>query len=247
MQKHEEFVSLIWGIHPIEEALAERKNFNKILINKDIHSESMDSIFKLCRQLRIPIQKVPVQKLNTLTRKNHQGIIGLMSPVPFYKLEQIIPMVYEAGKMPLILILDGVTDMRNLGAIIRSAAAFGVDAIVIPEIGGAPVTADTIKTSAGTIFKVKICKERNFKKAINYLQESGVQVIAATEKSDEIVSEIDFHQPTAIVMGAEDKGVSNVLLQLVDKKVRIPIDRRVDSLNVSVATAIMLYEAKRVS
>jgi len=236
---------LIWGIHPIEEALAERKNFNKILINKEIHSEAMDNIFKLCRQLQIPVQKVPVQKLNSLTRKNHQGIIGLMSPVPFYKLEQIIPMLYEAGKMPLILILDGVTDMRNFGAIIRSAAAFGVDAIVIPEIGGAPVTADTIKTSAGAIFKVKICKERNFKKAFNYLQESGVQVIAATEKSEKMISEIDFYQPTAIVMGAEDTGISNVLLQLVNEKVRIPIVNTIDSLNVSVAAAIILYEAKR--
>ncbi len=245
MLKHEEFVSLIWGIHPIEEALAERKIFNKILINKEVHSDAIDNIFKLCRQLQIPIQKVPVQKLNSLTRKNHQGIIGLMSPVPFYKLEQIIPMVYEAGKMPLILILDGVTDMRNFGAIIRSAAAFSVDAIVIPEIGAAPVTADTIKTSAGAIFKVKICKERNFKKAINYLQESGVQVIAATEKSEKMVSEIDFQQPTAIVMGSEDTGISLPVLQMVNDKVRISIDRSVDSLNVSVATAIMLYETRR--
>jgi len=120
-----------------------------------------------------------------------------------------------------------------------------VDAIVIPEIGGAPVTADTIKTSAGAIFKVQLCKERNFKKAINYLQESGVQVIAATEKSKKMVSEIDFRQPTAIVMGAEDTGISNALLQLVNEKVRIPIVNSIDSLNVSVATAIMLYEAKR--
>ncbi len=245
MQQFEDFTSLIWGIHPIEEALEGRKPFNKILINKEIHSESIDNIIKQCRQLHITIQKVPIQKLNSLTRKNHQGVIGLMSPVTFYRIDAIIPLLYESGKTPLILMLDGITDMRNFGAIIRSAVAFGVDAIVIPEIGGAPVTADTIKTSAGTIFKMKICRERNLKQTIKFLHESGLQIVAATEKAEKLLTAIDFDRPTAIIMGAEDTGISSALLQLVDETVCIPIAKGVNSLNVSVATAVVLYEVRR--
>ncbi len=244
MQQTEDFKSLIWGIHPIEEAIEDRKSFNKILINKEIHSDAIVNILTLCRQFHIPVQKVPVQKLNSLTRKIHQGIIGLMSPVLFYDIDKIIPMVYEAGRTPLVLVLDGITDMRNFGAIIRSAAGFGVDAIVIAEIGGAPVTADTIKTSAGTIFKVKICKERNLKGTIRFLKDSGLQVIAATEKAKKILTAVDFDRPTAIIMGAEDTGISPALMQTVDEMVRIPIVKEVNSLNVSVATALMLYEAR---
>ncbi len=245
MPKYENFNSLIWGIHPVEEALEERKSFNKVLINKELKSEALDKIAATCRQLHIPVQRVPAQKLNSLTRKNHQGIIGLMSPVTFYKTDQIIPILYESGRTPLILVLDGITDMRNFGAIIRSAAAFDVDAIVIAEIGGAPVTADTIKTSAGAIFKVKICKERNLKGTVKFLQDSGLQVVAATEKAKQSLTSIDFDRPTAIIMGAEDTGVSPALLQAVDEIVRIPIAKGVDSLNVSVATAVVLYEARR--
>ncbi|HIE15640.1 MAG TPA: 23S rRNA (guanosine(2251)-2'-O)-methyltransferase RlmB [Bacteroidales bacterium] len=245
MNQSENFRSLIWGVHPVEEALLARKSFNKILVNKEIRSSTFDNIFKMCRQLHIPIQKVPVQKLNSLTRKKHQGIIGLMSPVFFYKIDQILPTFFETGKHPLVLILDGVTDMRNFGAVIRSAAAFDVDAIIIHEVGGPPVTADTIKTSAGTIFKVKICKERYLKKTVSFLKNSGLQVIAATEKSENVLSSVNFELPTAIIMGAEDKGISSDLLKTVHKTVKIPINKNIDSLNISVAAGIILYEVRR--
>lgn len=245
MQNSEIFKSLIWGIHPIEEALQEAKPFNKILLNKDLQQEKFATILDLARQRKVIIQKVPIEKLNRLTQRNHQGIVGMMSPVTFYSIEQIIPGIFEQAKTPLVLVLDGVTDMRNFGAIIRSAAAFNVDAIVVPEKDSAPVTADTIKTSAGNIFKIKICREYSLKKAVNFLKLSGLQIIAASEKAEKKIKDIDFHLPTAIVLGAEDKGISQPLLSLIDVHTKIPIAAGVNSLNVSVASAIFLYESRR--
>ena len=188
---------------------------------------------------------VPIEKLNRLTNKNHQGVVAFISPVDFYNLEDLVISVTEEGKVPLFLLLDEVSDARNFGAILRTAECTGVHGIIIPQKGSAPVNGDTIKTSAGAVFNIPICKVNHIKDAIQYLQGSGIQVIGATEKTNDFIYDVNFKLPAAIVMGAEGKGLSPSVLKLVDKKAKLPMYGEISSLNVSVACGAFLYEVIR--
>jgi 23S rRNA (guanosine2251-2'-O)-methyltransferase len=188
---------------------------------------------------------VPGEKLDRITRKNHQGIIAYISAVEYANIEELMPLLFETGKTPLILILDGITDVRNFGAIARSAECAGVHAIIIPEKGAAQVNADAVKTSAGALLRIPICRVRRLSESLKFLKNSGLQVLAATEKGADYYYKVDMTLPTAIIMGAEDTGVYVENLKLADKNIKIPILGEIESLNVSVAASLIIYEAVR--
>ncbi len=235
----------IYGIHPVKEALDEGTPINKVYIQKDIHNERIGEIIELLKKYKVPFQFVPREKLNRLTSKVHQGIIALTSPVDFESIEQVLPGIFETGETPLIAILDGITDVRNFGAIARSAECFGVQALVVPSSGSAMLNADALKTSAGALGKIHLCREMNFNNSIKMIKDSGLQLIACTEKATKTISEINFSVPTAIVMGAEGEGIFPALLAMCDDQVKIPMQGKIQSLNVSVAAGIIFYEARR--
>ncbi|MCK9180231.1 MAG: 23S rRNA (guanosine(2251)-2'-O)-methyltransferase RlmB [Bacteroides sp.] len=234
---------MIFGVRAVIEAVQAGKEVDKILIKKDIQSELSKELFDAIRGKKIPVQRVPIQRLNRETRKNHQGVIAFISPVTYYKVEDVVPFLFEEGKSPLFILLDGVTDVRNFGAIARTCECAGVNAIIIPSKGSVSVNADAIKTSAGALMTLPVCREENLKSTLQYLKNSGFQIVAASEKGTEIYSSIDYTAPTCIVMGAEDVGVSAPLLALCDHWASIPIVGTIDSLNVSVAAGIIVYEA----
>ena len=235
--------NIIYGIRPIIEAVKSGKEIDKILIQTGLNNELYFQLRKLINEFKIPFQYVPVKKLNRISSKNHQGVICFISNIVYNNIENLLPGIYEDGKLPLLLILDRITDVRNMGAIVRTAECAGVDAIIIPEKGSAQINSDTIKASAGSLYKIPVCKSKNIKNTIEYLKESGVQIIAATEKADNYYTSADFTKPTAIIMGSEENGVSGEYLKRSDLKVKIPILGDIESLNVSVATGVILYEA----
>ena len=235
----------IFGIYPVKEALESQIVFDKVFIQKGIESDKIERLIKDLEKANVSVSHVPFEKLNRLTRGNHQGIVALTSPVAFHSLESIVEKVLSQSKTPLFLILDQITDVRNFGAIIRTAECTGVDAIIIQKSGGAPVTGDTVKTSAGAIFKIPICKVDHIKDAIFYLQGSGIKILAATEKTQNTVYSLNLNEPLAIIMGSEGKGVSHSVLNLVDEKAALPLLGEINSLNVSVACGAFLYEVVR--
>lgn len=237
--------NFIFGIRASIEAIEAGKTIDKILVKKGLNNELFSELFTLIKQHNIPFQYVPIEKLNRVTRKNHQGIVSYISPVEFVDIQLLVPRIYELGKTPLILILDGITDTRNLGAIARSAECAGVDAIVIPTKGSALITADAVKTSAGALHYIPICRVENLKKTILFLMNSGIQIVAASEKSNQNFYEIDYSKPTAFVMGSEDKGISNDIIKVADEMVKIPMQGKISSLNVSVASSLFIFEAVR--
>jgi len=200
---------------------------------------------ELIKENQIATQFVPVEKINRVTRKNHQGVLAFISPIEFDNIENVLPGIYEEGKIPLILILDQITDVRNFGAIVRSAECAGVQAIIIPEKGMARIGADAIKTSAGAIHHVPICRVNNLYSTIQFLKDSGIQIVAATEKGEKLYNDAKFDVPVGIVMGSEDTGISSQILKLADEQLKIPILGKIESLNVSVSAALMIYEAVR--
>ena len=235
----------IFGIRPLIEAIEKGEMPEKVLLQKGLQGENYQQLFKIIRQEKIPFQIVPVEKLNRVTRKNHQGVIAYISLISYQPLVQLLPMIYENGEMPLLILIDRVTDVRNLGAIARSAECFGAHGIVIPDKGSAPVNADAIKTSAGALSRLPICREGNILETIAFLKESGVKVVAATEKSLISVFKTDLNGPLALVMGSEDKGISPAIIKMADQAVSIPMQGSIASLNVSVAAGILLFEAYR--
>jgi len=235
----------IFGIRPIIEAIESGKTIDKLLIQKGLHNDLFAQLWKIVRLRRINYKHVPIEKINRITRKNHQGVIAFISPIDFYNINNIIPELYENGETPLILILDRITDIRNFGAICRTAECAGVDAIVVPEQNTAAINSDAIKTSAGALYNIKICKTWNLKRLLQFLHDSGIQVIACTEKTNNNISNINYTIPTAIIMGSEEDGISSEFLKLVDKKGKIPMYGKINSLNVSVSTGIILYEVMR--
>ncbi len=235
--------NIIYGIRPIIEAVKSGKEIDKILIQTGLNNELYFQLRKLINEFKIPFQYVPVKKLNRITSKNHQGVICFISNIVYHNIENLLPGIYEDGKLPLLLILDRITDVRNMGAIARTAECAGVDAIIIPEKGSAQINSETIKASAGSLYKIPVCRCKNLKNIIEYLKESGVQIIAATEKADNYYTSANFTKPTAIIMGSEENGVSGEYLKRSDFKVKIPILGDIESLNVSVATGVILYEA----
>lgn len=234
---------MIFGVRAVIEAVQAGKEMDKILIKKDIQSELSKELFDAIKGRKIPVQRVPIQKLNRLTKKNHQGVIAFISPVTYYRVEEMVPFLFEEGNTPLFILLDGITDVRNFGAIARTCECAGVNAIIIPSKGSVSVNADAIKTSAGALMNIPVCREENLKSTLQFLKNSGFQIVAATEKGKEHYSDIDYSVPTCIVMGAEDVGVSAPLLALCDHWAFIPIVGTIESLNVSVAAGIIIYEA----
>ncbi|MBF8961672.1 23S rRNA (guanosine(2251)-2'-O)-methyltransferase RlmB [Pontibacter sp. FD36] len=241
----EDKMEMIFGLRPIIEAMLAGKVLEKIFVQKGARNANVDELLDLAKKQDIPVASVPIEKLNNLTRKNHQGAVALISAITYMPLDEIVTSLFEKGKSPLLLILDRITDVRNFGSIARNAECMGVDAIVIPSRGGAQINADAIKTSAGALHLVPVCREQNLKNTIDYLKNYGVQIVACTEKTEHNLNDntVDFVGPTAIIMGSEEDGISPEYLKRADAKLRIPLLGQIGSLNVSVATGIILYEA----
>lgn len=235
----------IYGIRAILEAIEADKSVDKLFVQRGLQGALIKSLETAARKKSINTVYVPSEKLDRLTPHNHQGAVAMISPIEFADFESLVNQVLETKKTPLFLLLDQLSDVRNFGAIIRTASCTGVDGIIILKKGAAPVTADTIKTSAGAAFSVPIAKVDHLKDAVYYLQGSGVTVVAATEKTDDLVYDKDLTQPIAIIMGAEDVGVSPALLKLSDHQAKLPMVGTIASLNVSVACSVFLYEALR--
>jgi 23S rRNA (guanosine2251-2'-O)-methyltransferase len=235
----------IFGIRAIIEAINANKEIDKVFIQSDAQSELMQELQKLMKQKSINFSYVPVEKLNRLTPNNHQGAVATIAPITFQDLEKLIDKVVESGKKPLFLILDQLSDARNFGAIIRTAECTGVDGIIVQKQGSAPVNGDTVKTSAGAVFNVPICKVDHIKDAIFLLQASSIKTIAATEKTENNIYDISLNEGIAIIMGSEDRGVNPSVLKIVDEKAKLPMFGTIGSLNVSVACGAFLYEAVR--
>ena len=235
----------IYGIRPVIEAIKSGKEIEKILIQKGLRGEGFYQLHSFIRELEIPFQIVPVEKLNRTTRQNHQGIIAYLSEISYQKLDYIIPFIYEQGKTPLMLVLDRITDVRNLGAIARTAECAGVDGLLIPSKGSAQVNADAIKTSAGALYKLPVCRCPDLKESLLFMKHSGLKIFAATEKASIDYTEADFTKPLALIMGSEEDGVSDEFIKMADELIRIPLHGEIASLNVSVATGILLYEMLR--
>jgi len=240
MKQDKEF---IFGIRAIIEAIKSGKQIDKLMIRSGLKGELIQELMTLVKEMQISFQYVPNERINRVTMKNHQGVLAFISPIEFQNIENILPSLYEAGKNPLFIILDKVTDVRNFGAITRTAECAAVDAIIIPEKGSAQISGDAVKTSAGALLKIPVCRVKNLLQTVKFLQESGIQIVAATEKASDLYYKTDFSIPTAILMGAEDKGVDMEYLRIADKMVKIPILGEIESLNVSVAASIMIYEA----
>ncbi|MBX2827324.1 MAG: 23S rRNA (guanosine(2251)-2'-O)-methyltransferase RlmB [Flavobacteriaceae bacterium] len=236
---------LIFGIYPVLEAVKSDVTIDKIFVQKGIRNTTIEEIVEILEQRNATISYVPGEKLEKLTRSNHQGIVAFSSPIAFQSLESVVEKALSETSAPLFLILDQISDVRNFGAIIRTAECTNVNAIIIQKKGGAPVSGDTIKTSAGAIFKIPIVKVDHIKDAIFYLQGSEIKVVAATEKTEQSLYNTDLKTPTAFVMGSEGKGISKSVLGIVDEKASLPLLGEINSLNVSVACGAFLYEAVR--
>ncbi|OQD42235.1 23S rRNA (guanosine(2251)-2'-O)-methyltransferase RlmB [Croceivirga radicis] len=236
---------IVYGIRSVMEAIEADQSINKVFLQKGLKGELFSELETLIRKKNISASYVPWEKLNRITQNNHQGAIAQIAPVDFHDFNTLIEQILEGKESPLILLLDQLTDVRNFGAIIRTAECVGVDAIVVPKSGSAPITSDTVKTSAGAAFTVPIAKADHLKDAIYYLQASGFKLVAATEKTDHSIYDVDFTGATAIIMGAEDKGISDSILKLADHKAKLPLMGQIESLNVSVACGVFLYEALR--
>lgn len=237
--------NLIFGMHPLLEALEAGREIDKILLKRGLRSEEVSRITALARERTIPLQIVPEERLTRLTRKQHQGVIAFIGEIEYTPLETLIPMLYEAGRSPFVLLLDGLTDVRNFGAIARTAECAGVDALIIPERGSVTVTADAIKTSAGALHRLPVCRVSSIMSAVSLLQASGLKIVAASEKARDVYTETELRLPLGLVLGAEDEGVSEEVLRRADHIVRIPQVGAIGSLNVSVAAGILIYEIVR--
>lgn len=235
----------IFGIRAVIEAIEAGRSVDKVLVRRDLTGDLSRELFAKIKEYDIVMQRVPQEKLNRITMKNHQGAIALLSPVEYQKLDNLVPLFYEEGRNPLVVVLDGVTDTRNFGAIGRTAACAGVDAIVIPERNSVTVTPDAVKTSAGGLFHVPVCREKDTLSAVRFLKDNGYHIVGATEKGAENYTKADYAVPVAIVMGSEDTGISDAVIRACDELAAIPIIGKIESLNVSVAAGIMIYEALR--
>lgn len=235
--------SFVYGIHPVIEALESGKTIDKVWIQEGQLQGQLKEILMMFRDRGIIWKQVPIEKLNSLTHGNHQGVVIALSAIDFAKLEDVVASVYEHGEDPLILVLDGITDVRNFGAIARTAACAGVHAIVVPEKGGAALGPDAVKTSAGALFKIPVCRTQSLYHTIKQLQNSGLQIVGATEKGADNLFESQLSGPLAVIMGSEESGLSADVWKLCDQKLKIPLSPNgVESLNVSVATGIFVYE-----
>jgi len=235
----------IFGIHAVLEAVHAGKDLDKVLVRRGGGSDLLKKLMGELSRMEIPVQQVPVEKLNRITGKNHQGVIAFLSEVSYLDITTLLPSIFEKGEDPLILLLDGVSDVRNFGAIARSAECAGVHAIVIPSSGSAAINADAIKTSAGALHRIPVCRHRDLLTVLRFLQESGLRLFAATEKAADTLYATDMTGPAGIILGSEDTGISSQLLKVADSWVSIPMKGTIASLNVSVAAGVMLFEVLR--
>lgn len=236
---------LVYGIHSVMEALETDRMFDKVLVKTGLKGENALELIDKLRQRGIPVQKVPEERLTRITRKNHQGVIAFLSPIPFYAIDEVVQQVYERGENPFFILLDGITDVRNFGAIARSALAAGVQALVVPARNSARINADAVQTSAGALHKIAVCKVYSLRDTIWYLKNSGIQVFAATESAKDTYYRLDFTAPVAILVGSEENGIAAPNLKAAHHQIKIPVPGNIDSLNVSVATSILAYEVVR--
>lgn len=233
---------MVFGINTVMEALHSDQEIDRILIQKGINSDALKEIIVLARSLNVPVQQVPIERLNKVTRKNHQGAIAFMAAILYASLDNVIDTAYSEGRIPFILALDKVTDVRNFGGIARTAECAGVDAILIPDMGSAKINSDAMKTSSGALHHIPVCREKSLYAGLRYLQQSGLKIVACTEKAKESLYTQQFTDPVVVVMGSEEDGISEDILKIADIKVSIPMAGKVGSLNVSVATGIILFE-----
>lgn len=237
--------TIVFGRHPVVDGLQSGAQFDKIFLQQGTRGDFEKEIRRLCREYDVPLQYVPKEKMNKMVRGNHQGIVAHLALLDYYRLEDIIPGIFEKGELPLILLLDRVTDVRNMGAIARSAEICGVHAIVIPKSGSALINSDAIKTSAGALTRLHVCRENSLVTAVEYLQNSGIQVFASDLSAEKHIFDIDLSVSVALIVGSEDEGVHPSLLTRVQERFVIPQKGETDSFNVSVAAGIMLYETLR--
>lgn len=235
----------IYGLRSVIEAVRAGKKIDRLLIKQGLQGALYHELMIEVRNHGIAYQIVPIERIELVTRKNHQGVLAWLSLIEFQSITNLLPMIFEKGEDPLIIALDGISDVRNFGAIVRSAECLGAHAVIIPEKGSARITADAIKTSAGALHSFPVCREKSIVRSVEYLKESGLKVITAGEKSGSHISEADLTGPVVLIMGSEDKGISRELSSLSDQHVRIPMRGEIGSLNVSVAAGILLYEITR--
>jgi 23S rRNA (guanosine2251-2'-O)-methyltransferase len=235
----------IFGFHSVLEAIKAGKQIDRLLIKQGLKGALYHELMGEVRKRSIPFQYVPLERIELVTRKNHQGILALLSLIEYQSISNLLPTIFEKGEDPLILVLDGVSDVRNFGAVVRSAECLGAHAVIIPEKGSARITADAIKTSAGALHSFPVCRERNLALSLQFLKDSGVKIIGASEKADQDITITDLKGPLALILGAEDKGISPQILSITDMSIRIPLTGGISSLNVSVAAGILLYEISR--
>jgi 23S rRNA (guanosine2251-2'-O)-methyltransferase len=235
----------IFGLRPVIEAVKAGKQIDRLLIKQGLQGALYHELMLEVRKHNIAYQIVPLERIELVTRKNHQGVLAWLSLIEFQSISNLLPMIFEKGEDPLIIALDSVSDVRNFGAIVRSADCLGAHAVLIPEKGSARITADAIKTSAGALHSFPVCREKSMVRSIEYMKESGLKVITAIEKSGSDVSKLNLKGPMVLIMGSEDKGISRELITLSDHQVRIPMTGNIGSLNVSVAAGILLYEITR--
>ncbi len=245
MREEKTTETIICGRHPILDAVQSGRPMHRILFQEGLRGEFEKEIRHLCRDYNVPLQVVPKERLNKFVRGNHQGIVGFISLAEFVSIEDLLPTIFEKSENPLLLILDGITDVRNFGAIARSAECSGVHALIQPAKGSAHINEDSLKTSAGALARIPVCRENSLIKTIEFLQNSGIQVVASDLTGRKKIFDLDFTLPTAIVLGSEGEGVSEGVLRKVNERFIIPQIGTTDSFNVSVAAGIMLYETMR--
>src|SRR5690606_29547062 len=236
---------MVFGIRAVIEAIDSGKEIESIFVQRGLSGSLFMELKALLKEHNIGFQQVPIEKLNRITRKNHQGVIAVISPITYHNIEDLLPTLYERGEVPLLLMLDGVTDVRNMGAIARTAECAGVHAIIVPQKGSAEINPDAIKTSAGALFKIPVCRVDSLYKTAKFLQESGLQLISCTEKTDDTIYQPDYTSLSVLILGSEERGISDDLIRISEHLAKIPLFGEIASLNVSVSTGVVVYEAIR--
>lgn len=244
-QDQDKEANCIYGIRAVLEAIRAGKELDKILLQKGLSNDLFGQLRKELVGKEIPYQFVPPEKLRRISTANHQGVIAYLANVTYYKTEDLLQSVFEKGKIPFVLLLDRITDVRNFGAIARTAECAGVDFIIIPSRGAAQINADAIKTSAGALHRIPVCREDNLKETLEYLKDSGLKIVACHEKTENTIYSEDFNEPLLVIMGSEENGISGEYLKRSDVQVKIPMAGNISSLNVSVATGIVLFQILR--
>lgn len=236
---------MIYGTRAVMEAIKAGKQIEKILVQSGLNNDLIRELAGVAREHNFPITYVPQEKLNRLSSKNHQGVICMLSAITYASLNDLIDFAYSEGREPFFIILDRITDVRNFGAIARTAECAGVEGIIIGDKGNAPITSDAMKTSAGALNHLPVCREKDLKKTLKFLRDNGIMIVACTEKAEKNIYEIEFNRPVALIMGSEEDGISEELLRESDELAKIPLKGKIGSLNVSVATGVAVYEVVR--